>query len=68
MRREFPFPLVSRDADDGGGADYVEAVDETVDEGNTDVDFGGLAGSRSAMRSPKVLRQRIFASAPPLSW
>lgn len=32
-------PLISCDADDLSGAECVEAVDE----GDTDVDFGGLA-------------------------
>jgi hypothetical protein len=54
--------LGSCHADDLGGAECFEAVDE----GDADLDFGGLAvwlsGCRAAMRSPKAFRHRILAS------
>lgn len=63
-----PTPLTLGDANDLGGGECVEAVHE----GDTDVDFCGLAvwrsGSRAVMRSPEDLRPRIFASMRLWEW
>lgn len=57
MRREFPFPLVSRDADDGGGADYVEAVDEGRLAPRLALQVGRYAHAKQFKRMSKALKK-----------